>query len=133
MKNKEFKNNISRLDHIVIASPNLEKLASDFYELTGVKPVEGGRHEGKGTANKLIGLGEGSYLELIGPDLKQKDPEQERPLQVDDIKKTTVVGWSVRPKDMDNTINGARELGYDPGDPDSMDRKTPKEIFWLGG
>lgn len=123
--NESIKNQMSQLDHIVIASPNLQALASEFYELTGVKPVPGGRHEGKGTANQLVGLGEGRYIELVGPDPKQGEPDNPRPLRVDDVTETRVVGWSIRPDDMNTRVIEARKAGYDPGSPEPMSRKTP--------
>ena len=58
-ENEGVKNHKVQLDHIVIASPDLEALASEFHELTGVKPMPGGRHEGRGTANQIVGLGKG--------------------------------------------------------------------------
>ncbi|MGO1371848.1 MAG: VOC family protein [Senegalia sp. (in: firmicutes)] len=127
------KDKMSQLDHIVIAAPELEALALEFYKLTGIKPIAGGSHEGKGTANQLIGLGEGRYIELIGPDKSQDNPDKPRPLRVDDVVKTTVVGWSVRPDNMDMRVNEARKLEYDPGDPKPMDRKTTsgEVLSWI--
>lgn len=119
-------NHKSQLDHIVIASPNLEALVKEFYELSGVEAVPSGRHEGKGTANYLVGLGDGAYLELIGPDPDQESPAQPRPLRVDEINKTRVVGWSVRPDHIDRRVKKSRESAYDLGDPRPMSRKTPK-------
>lgn len=116
---------MSQLDHIVIASPDLEALVAEFHTLTGVQPVAGGRHGGQGTANHLVGLGEGRYIELIGPDPSQDEPGQPRPLRVDEVTATTVVGWAVRPDDLDAQVASAREAGYDPGEPNPMDRATP--------
>ncbi|MCC2593962.1 VOC family protein [Tessaracoccus sp. OS52] len=116
---------MSQLDHIVIAGPDLAALAAEFHRLTGVAPVSGGQHEGRGTANHLVGLGEVRYLELIGPDPTQDEPAQPRPLRVDEVTGTTVVGWAVRPDDIDAQVASARSVGYDPGDPAAMSRTTP--------
>lgn len=116
---------MSQLDHIVIAAPDLESLVSEFHALTGVRPTPGGQHEGEGTANYLVGMGEGRYIELIGPDPEQDDPDHPRPLRVDEVSRITVVGWAVRPDDLASRVASAREAGYDPGDPKPMDRRTP--------
>lgn len=116
---------MSQLDHIVIAGPDLKALAAEFQELTGIRPVPGGKHEGRGTANQLVGLGEGRYIELIGPDPDQPEPGQPRPLRVDEVTGATVVGWAVRPDDIDAQVATARDAGYDPGQPEPMSRSTP--------
>ncbi len=116
---------MSQLDHIVIAAPDLKALAAEFHNLSGVPPVPGGQHEGEGTANYLVGLGEGRYIELIGPDPEQDDPDHARPLRVDEVSGTTVVGWAVRPDDLASRVASARDAGYDPGEPKPMDRRTP--------
>ena len=116
---------MSQLDHIVIAAPDLAALVTEFHTVTGVRPAPGGQHEGEGTANFLVGLGQGRYIELIGPDPEQNDPDHARPLRVDEVSGTTMVGWAVRPDDLDARVNSARVSGYDPGNPKPMDRRTP--------
>jgi hypothetical protein len=59
------------LDHIMLAAPDLEAAVADFEQRTGVRPSEGGRHPGQGSRNVLAMLGNGCYLEIIGPDLTQ--------------------------------------------------------------
>ncbi len=59
------------LDHIMLAAPDLEAAVADFEQRTGVRPSEGGRHPGQGSRNVLATLGNGCYLEIIGPDLAQ--------------------------------------------------------------
>lgn len=72
-----------------------------------------------------MGLGAGRYIELIGPDPEQDDPSEARPLRVDEVTATTVVGWAVRPEDIDALVQSARDAGYDPGESKPMDRQTP--------
>jgi hypothetical protein len=59
------------LDHVMLAAPDLEAAVADFELRTGVHPSEGGRHPGQGSRNVLATLGNGCYLEIIGPDLTQ--------------------------------------------------------------
>ncbi|MBV8745797.1 MAG: VOC family protein [Xanthobacteraceae bacterium] len=59
------------LDHIMLAAPDLQAAVADFEQRTGVRPSEGGRHPGQGSRNVLATVGNGCYLEIIGPDLSQ--------------------------------------------------------------
>jgi hypothetical protein len=73
------------IDHIVLAVPDLADGAAGFAGLTGVRPTRGGRHADLGTANFLVGLGVGAYLEVIGPDPDRPDPGRPRPFGIDDL------------------------------------------------
>jgi hypothetical protein len=53
-----------RLDHVIYAVANLDTAGGCFYEEFGLASVEGGRHPGWGTANRVVPLG-GAYLELV--------------------------------------------------------------------
>jgi Glyoxalase-like domain len=52
------------LDHVLIAVTDLAAAARTIEERHGLASVEGGRHPGWGTANRIVPLGE-TYLELI--------------------------------------------------------------------
>ena len=54
---------IQGIDHIVIAGPDLDDLAATFKSL-GFNVVGGGRHP-IGSYNRLIGLQDGAYIELL--------------------------------------------------------------------
>jgi hypothetical protein len=73
----------------------------------------------------LVGLGAGGYLEIIGPDRAQPDPEQPRPFGIDALPAPRLVTWAVRTSDIDATVAAARTVGYDPGEPHAMSRRTP--------
>jgi hypothetical protein len=113
------------LDHLVLAGPDLAQAVGWFAELTGVQPAPGGSHIGLGTANHLVGLGSGAYLEVIGPDPNQPEPAQARPFGIDDLTAPQLVTWAIRTDDLDALIAEARAGGYDPGDPVAMSRRTP--------
>lgn len=51
------------IDHIVIAGPDLDDLTATFKAL-GFNVVGGGRHP-IGSYNRLVGLGDGAYIELL--------------------------------------------------------------------
>jgi catechol 2,3-dioxygenase-like lactoylglutathione lyase family enzyme len=113
------------LDHIVLATPDLNAAVTRFADLTGVRPVPGGRHLGLGTANHLVGLGGGGYLEILGPDPDLPAPEQPRPFGVDRLQNTRLVTWAIRCVDIDRQVATARSRGHDPGQPQSMSRGSP--------
>src|SRR5439155_25281477 len=113
------------LDHLVLAAPDLRQAVADFAAATGVQPAPGGSHVGFGTANHLVDLGRGGYLEIIGPDPSQPDPEQPRPFGIDDLDTARVVTWAVRTDDLDALVAQARDGGYDPGEPRELSRRTP--------
>ena len=112
------------IDHIVLAVPVLADGVAEFQRRTGIRPVMGGSHVGLGTANYLVGLGSGAYLEIIGPDPDQPDPAQPRPFGIDDLTAARVATWCVRPPDFDAAIAAAKARGYDPGPPRAMSRRT---------
>jgi len=53
-----------RVDHVIYAVDDLETAGRRFYEEFGLGSVEGGRHPGWGTANRIVPLGT-AYLELV--------------------------------------------------------------------
>jgi catechol 2,3-dioxygenase-like lactoylglutathione lyase family enzyme len=113
------------IDHIVLAVPDLAAGVAWFERLTGVAPAAGGSHTGLGTANHLVGLRGGSYLEIIGPDPAQSSPARPRPFGIDGLTGPRVVTWCLRPLDFDACIAAALARGYDPGEPFAMSRRTP--------
>lgn len=52
------------IDHVIYAVDDLDAAGAVMFEREGLASVPGGRHEGWGTANRIVPLGE-SYLELI--------------------------------------------------------------------
>ena len=52
------------LDHVLIAVADLDAAARQVEARFGLASVEGGRHQGLGTANRIVPLGE-TYLELV--------------------------------------------------------------------
>ncbi|WP_327141722.1 VOC family protein [Nocardia sp. NBC_01327] len=123
---------MSELDHLVLATPDLGGTVERIARLLGVEPVAGGRHTGRGTRNFLLGLGNGGYLEIIGPDTEQPEPAQPRPFGIDRLTESRLAGWLVRVTDIDAAVAAARAVGYDPGDPQALSRETPdgRVLHW---
>ncbi|WP_017556399.1 VOC family protein [Nocardiopsis baichengensis] len=113
------------LDHIVYAVPDLPAAVAAFTRLTGVEPGPGGSHPGWGTRNRLVGLGGGAYLELVGPDPAQIPPAGPRPFRVDTLSAPGAVTWAVRRDGLPDHARRARSAGYDPGRVLAMSRRRP--------
>ncbi|MGW4562978.1 VOC family protein [Streptomyces sp. NPDC004561] len=115
----------AHLDHLVLATPDLDATVAEFARRTGVTPAPGGVHIGRGTRNHLVGLGGRSYLEIIGPDPEQSAPDGPRPFGVDGLTAPRALAWAISPPDLDAAITAARARGYDPGPVHPMSRRTP--------
>ncbi len=53
-----------KLDHVLIAVPDLDRAGEELLAAHGLASAPGGRHPGWGTANRIVPLGE-TYLELV--------------------------------------------------------------------
>ncbi|MFI7499723.1 VOC family protein [Streptomyces sp. NPDC049687] len=115
----------ARLDHIVLATPDLAATVGEFARRTGVVPAPGGVHLGHGTRNHLVGLGGRSYLEILGPDPEQPEPGGPRPFGVDGLDAPRTLTWAISPPDLDAAVAAARARGYDTGDVRDMSRRRP--------
>lgn len=58
-------------DHLLVAVPDLDQAAEELLAEHGLASLPGGRHDGHGTANRIVPLGS-DYLELISV----VDPEE---------------------------------------------------------
>jgi hypothetical protein len=65
-------------DHLVLAARDLDQGAAWLEDRLGVPLADGGRHTRMGTCNRLLGLGEGLYLELIAIDPQAPPPGRPR-------------------------------------------------------
>jgi hypothetical protein len=101
------------LDHIILHTGSLSLGSAAFARLTGVTPVVGGRHPGRGTQNALVGLGQGRYLELLAPLVDSGPAEPLRPegwaVHTSDL---TALGERLRAADfhLSNPVPGSRRL-----------------------
>ena len=127
-------------DHLVLAVPDLEAGVRDLARRTGVVPVDGGSHPGRGTRNALVGLEHRGrarcYLELLGPDPAQPAVAPERTMLGFGLLGATfephLHAWAVRPADLDATLRTAAEAGVDVGEAVAASRATPDggQLAW---
>jgi catechol 2,3-dioxygenase-like lactoylglutathione lyase family enzyme len=75
---------MAEIDHIVLGARTLEEGAAFIERTFGVRCQPGGRHDGAGTHNLLLGLGPDAYLEVIAPDPSQPEPPHPRLFGLDD-------------------------------------------------
>jgi len=117
------------LDHLLYAGPDLERLEREVARVAGVPPAPGGRHDGMGTHNALVGLGHEAYLELIAP-----DPEQDGgpfATSLAGLKATELHAWCVRTDDLDALAARVEASGLG-ATRRAMSRATPdgEELHW---
>ena len=96
MTNEPASHALDRVDHLVYAVPDLAGGIDHVEQLLGIRPGPGGRHPGWGTANALLSLGPGRYLEIIGPDPEQPEFEGERLFQIDRLQAPRLVTWAAK-------------------------------------
>lgn len=114
------------IDHLVYGTPDLERTVADLRSQWDLELVEGGPHLGRGTRNFLAGLGNGSYLEVIGPDFEQKTPKAPRPFGVDDLGEARLVAWCARPNlPLAALVRAVADVGFDMGSVLPMSRRRP--------
>lgn len=75
---------MAQIDHIVLGARSLEEGAAFVQRVLGVACQPGGRHDGAGTHNLLLGLGPDAYLEVIAVDPGQPEPAHSRLFGLDD-------------------------------------------------
>ncbi len=114
-------------DHLVYATPDLDATAQTMTDALGLAPAPGGSHPGMGTRNLLYGLGDGRYFELIGPDESQHVAP--RWFGIAALTRPRLVGWAIRTERLDFVVAGARERGYDPGNPVEMSRQSDEGLL----
>jgi len=120
---------VSRVDHLVYATPDV-KLGIDAVEkLLGIRATPGGQHPGAGTRNALVALGPASYLEIIGPDPEQPQPPGQRRFGIDDLKAPRLAAWAAKGQDLERLVADAARNGVKLGAVGSGSRKRPDGVL----
>jgi len=92
---------LSQVDHLVYATPDLNRGIAEIEQLTGVRASPGGQHPGGGTRNALVALGPKSYLEIIAPDPDQPAPSTPRTFGIDNLQRSKLVTWAAKTNDLE--------------------------------
>jgi hypothetical protein len=120
---------MNKVDHIIYATPDLELGMARIEELLGVRPIAGGKHPGYGTRNALLSLGDDVYLEIIGPDPEQPEPERSRVFRVDEIESPRLTTWVAKEDNLESRIESAAKGGLQFGGILSGGRRAPDGSF----
>ncbi len=119
---------LNRVDHLVYATPDLERSIAEIESRTGVRASAGGPHIGRGTRNALIALGPNRYLEIIGPDAAQPTPATPRPFGVDALKAPRLLTWCAAAADLPRLRADAAQQSVPFDDVVAMSRARPDGV-----
>ena len=95
-----------RIDHVIYGTADLDAAATRLRAQLGLLAVNGGHHDGLGTRNRIVPLGDGSYLELLAI----ADPGEAKrsalgaALQCAIARGEGLVGWAVAVDDLQPVI-----------------------------
>jgi hypothetical protein len=110
-------------DHLVLAVRDLEVGTAWLEDRLGVAMAPGGKHVRMGTHNRLLGLGDGFYLELIAVDPDAAPPGRPRWFGIDGVDlppdRPRLIHWVARCADIQAA---SRLAGHDPGEILAMER-----------
>jgi len=120
------------VDHLVFASPDLERGVRHVEELFGVETEMGGQHLGLGTRNRLIGFGADTYMEVVGIDPEQPEPGRERWFGLDRLSEPRLVTWCAKGDDLEGLVERGHAAGIDLGAVVAGGRRRPDggELTW---
>jgi hypothetical protein len=119
---------LARVDHLVYATPDLQRGIDAIEKQLGIKATPGGQHPGLGTRNALVALGPTSYLEIIGPDPEQPKPSGPRRFGIDDLKAPRIVRWVVKSSELADVADKAAAAGVTLGPIASGSRRRPDGV-----
>ena len=110
-------------DHLLFGVSHLDHGIDWVERRTGIRPVMGGVHPGRGTRNALISLGGAQYLEIIAPDPAQRGGD--RQFQLSTLTEPRLINFAVRTNDIERTAASLRRAGVHVIGPKDGSRRTP--------
>ena len=116
------------LDHIVLATPDVQASVAEIEAAIGLRPELGGHFPGRGVYNHLLALRDDAYLEIIGPDPAQPNPEGPLPFGMDDFgeRGAHVPHWCCKAgAQIEERVASAKAAGYDIGEVRPLGRQLP--------
>jgi Glyoxalase-like domain len=97
----------SEIDHLVITAPSLDEGAEYVRRKLGVMPEVGGEHQRMGTHNRLVKLGDKTYLEVIAANPSAPTPSRPRWYELDASEThpaPRLTTWVARINDIDTAL-----------------------------
>ncbi len=99
------------IDHLMWVVPDLASGIDDLHARTGVRAALGGSHPSMGTANAILGLGTGVYLEVLGPDPDLPEPTGfGAAISYEPVPR--LASWAVRTTDIDGVCVSLTDAGW---------------------
>ena len=114
-----------QLDHVILAASVRASETPRLPSAFGLDATPGGRHPAWGTANWIVPLGD-SYLELVAVVDERVARGNDFGRRILDAREGDLVGWAVRPDDIDATAARLR-LSVGEG---SRTRPSGERIEW---
>jgi hypothetical protein len=118
-----------KLDHIIYIMPNLEVGMDEFEEKFGIRPCFGGKHNGIGTHNALLSLGDDSYFEILTPDPAEK---LNLDISLEQFQKPHLIAWAVQSDNIEKDVLSLAGSGFDYSAivPMSRKKENGSELKW---
>lgn len=98
------------VDHLILGIGDLDAGIRQFEERTGVRPLFGGEHPGRGTRNALVSLGADHYIEILAP--QPGAPPSEAYPGLQSLTSLTPLGWAVSVRDLDGVRRRIGDAGF---------------------
>jgi hypothetical protein len=114
---------MATIDHLMWVVPDLAAGIDDLEARTGVRATPGGSHPSMGTANAILGLGPGVYLEVLGPDPALTEPTGFG-AAIAAEPSPRLASWAVRTDDIDAVCAALTAAGW-PTTANAMTRARP--------
>ena len=112
------------IDHLVVVAPSLDAGSRYVQAQLGVETEPGGEHTRMGTHNRLLRLGEATYLEVISINPSSPPPGRARWFNLDRLgphDPPRLATWIVRSSDIESSVAAC---GEDLGRIERMSRGT---------
>ena len=113
---------VAQVDHILLGIDDLARGMEQFEKLTGVRPIQGGKHP-RGTHNALVSLGDGTYLEILAVQPDVAPPKEYEGLK--QLYSLTPIGWAVSSKYSTQLRNRLTAAGMAVTESTAGSRMTP--------
>jgi len=117
---------LSRVDHLVYATPDLQSGVAEIARRLGIQATPGGQHPGFGTRNALLSLGEKRYLEIIGPDVDERRLPKPELFGIGQLADPKLVTWAANSTQLERLSDRDLGGGIRLGTRSAGSRQTPQ-------
>lgn len=116
------------LDHLLWATPDLDRARARWSKLTGNTAAPGGSHPGRGTRNAIVPLQAGCYLEILAPDPAQ-NLTNTAGAELAALTDERLWTFCCRGPDLDTLATRARSIGLSALGPFPCERMRPDGVL----